>query len=183
MTTFRTQLREYAQDQYGYVTTRDAQDLGIPGVELRKLAQRGALQKVGFGLYRVPDMRPTDLDQFAEAVFLVGADAYLTHDAVLAMHHLALVNPPQIRVGTPHRVRAALPKFVKVIQQRLPDEDITAYEGIRSATVARALLDCRGLVMDERLDHAVNQAQLEGFLTTEEAARIHQALQRPATGG
>ena len=40
---YRQTVREIALDQYGYVTTRDAADAGVPVVELRKLAARGAL--------------------------------------------------------------------------------------------------------------------------------------------
>jgi hypothetical protein len=40
--TYRRRLRERALDQYGYVTTGDATDLGVPPVELRKLAGRTA---------------------------------------------------------------------------------------------------------------------------------------------
>ena len=39
--TYRRRLRDRALDQYGYVTTRDAADVGVPAVELRKIAQRG----------------------------------------------------------------------------------------------------------------------------------------------
>lgn len=55
--TYREQLREIALDQYGSVTTADAAGDGIPAVELRKLASRGALERVGVGVYhhhRVP---------------------------------------------------------------------------------------------------------------------------------
>jgi len=40
---YRQIVGEIALDQYGYVSTRDAADAGVPAVELRKLAARGAL--------------------------------------------------------------------------------------------------------------------------------------------
>lgn len=176
--TYRTLLREHAQGHYGFVTTKDAADLDVPGVELRKLAGRGALRKVAYGLYRVPDVVPTPLDQFAEAVLRVGPDAYLTHDAVLALHGLALVAPVVIRVGTPHRTRAKLPPHIEVLVRRLPEEALTYYEGIRCTTVAQALLDCRGLVMTERLLDATRQARRAGLVEPGRAAGISQRLRR-----
>jgi predicted transcriptional regulator of viral defense system len=55
--TYRRRLHERALDQYGYVTTRNANELGVPAVELRKLHQRGGLEHVGHGLYRVGNDR------------------------------------------------------------------------------------------------------------------------------
>lgn len=40
---YRQTVREIALDQFGYVTTRDAANAGVPAVELRKLAARGTM--------------------------------------------------------------------------------------------------------------------------------------------
>lgn len=170
--TYRQLVREYALEQYGYITTAEAEDLKVPPVELRKLAARGALTHIGRGLYRLVDVPGNDYDGFAEAVFRVGPDAYLTHDAVLAFHGLGLVNPRRIRVGTPRRVRARLPASILVVHRQLPPGALTAYEGIPSTTVAQAILDCRGLVMEERLRNAVAQARKAGLLTRSEVSRL-----------
>jgi predicted transcriptional regulator of viral defense system len=165
-------LFERALDQYGYVTTRDAVELHIPPVELRKIAQRGGVKHVAYGLYRFDDVPRTGRDQLMEAVLRVGPDAYLSHDAVLALHELALVNPRRIRVGTPKRARPQLPPYIEVLHRRLEPRDLTTYEGIPSATVARALLDCRGLAMGERLIDAAREAARRGLLNRREADRI-----------
>lgn len=178
--TYRQLVRERALDRHGFITTRDAADLQVPVVELRKLALRGALQSVGYGVYRLSDAPSGDFDEYAEAVLRVGDDAYLTHDAVLALHGLALVNPRKIRVGTPHRVRSRLPESIEVIQRTVPEEDLTFFEGIRSTTVARAILDSRGLVMDERLRDAIGQADRAGLLTRKETSRLRGVFRRPA---
>jgi len=170
--TYRRQLRERALDQYGYITTRDAGDLGVPTVEVRKIAERGGLDHVAHGVYRFDDVPRTGRDEFMEAVLRVGPDAFLIDDAVLALHDLGLVNPRRIRVGTPTRVRLRLPASIEVVRRRLAPRELTAYEGIPSATVARALLDCRGLVMDERLADAVREAARRGLLPRRDADRV-----------
>lgn len=174
--TYRRRLYEAALDQYGYVTTRNAEELGVPAVELRKLAARGGISHVAYGLYRLDDVPPTGRDQLMEAVLRVGPDAYLTHDAVLDLHGLGLVNPRRMRVGTPHRVRTHVPRHIEVIRRTLDPDELTVYEGIPSATVARALLDCRGLVMDERLVEAARTAARLGLLRRSEAAPVLAAL-------
>lgn len=170
--TYRRRLRDRALDQYGYVTTRDAGELEIPVVELRKVAYRGGVEHVAYGLYRFDDIPRTDRDQYMEAVLRIGADAYLTHDAVLALHDLGPLNPRRIRIGTPRRTRPQLPAYIEVIQRPLKAVDLTAYEGIPSATMARALLDCRGLVMRDRLVEAGHEAARQGLLRKSEARRI-----------
>jgi predicted transcriptional regulator of viral defense system len=161
-----------ALDRYGYVTTRDAEGLGVPAVELRKLAQRGGVEHVAYGLYRFDDVPRSGRDQYMEAVLRVGPDAYLSHDAVLALHDLAMVNPRRIRVGTPRRARPRLPDGVEVIRRRLDAADLTVFEGIPATTVRRALIDCRGLVMRERLLDAAREAARRGLLGRGEADRV-----------
>lgn len=171
-TTYRRTLRDRALDQYGYITTRDAAELGVPTVELRKLAARGGMQRVGHGVYRFEDIPHTDKDQFMEAVLRVGPDAHLVGDAVLALHDLGLVNPRRIRVAVPHRDRHKLPDYIEVVRKTIPEPERTQYEGIPSTTVARALLDCRNTVMNDRLIDAAHEAARNGLLRRREAARV-----------
>ena len=170
--TYRRRLRERALDQYGYVTTRDADEIGVPPGELRKLSSRGGLEHVGYGLYRFDDIPRTGRDQFMEAVLRVGPDAYLEGDAVLALHDFAVVNPRRIRVATPRRDRRKHPDFLTVERRNVPADDRTAYEGIPATTIARALLDCRGVIMDERLVAAAKDAARAGLMRRREAERV-----------
>lgn len=54
----------------------------------------------------------------------------------------------------------------------LPRDEVTVYEGIRSATVHRVLLDCAPIVMSDRFDNAVAKARDEGLLTTHQVSDI-----------
>jgi predicted transcriptional regulator of viral defense system len=164
---YRDIVREIALDHYGYVTTNDAVEAGVPAVELPKLAARGGLEHVAYGLYRVPDVPPTRYDQFAEALLRVGEGAYLHGESVLALFGLADVNPRRIKVAVRRRARPKLPAFVELTQVR-GDVRTTYYEGLESQTVADALLECRGRIEAERLLAAAGQARAEGLLTTVE---------------
>jgi predicted transcriptional regulator of viral defense system len=174
--TYREQLREVAEERYGYVTTRDLGELKIPPVELRKLAARGKLEHVRRGVYRFPDTRPTERDEFMAAVMCVGDGAFLTHDAVLALHGLGLVNPKKIRVATPHRIRHKIPNFVEVHQRTLPANEVEVFEAIPTTRVARAIIDSCGLVMTERLKEALAVARRQGLVTRKEAIQVRKAL-------
>jgi len=144
----------------------------VPAVELRKIAGRGGLEHVSYGLYRFEEIPRSGRDQLMEAVLRVGRGAYLTHDAVLEINDLGLVNPRRIRVGTARRVRKRLPDHIALIHRRLPDEDLTVYEGIPSATIRRALLDCVGMVMKERLLEVAHEAARRGLLRRYDVAQV-----------
>jgi predicted transcriptional regulator of viral defense system len=174
--TYRQVLWRHALNHHGLVTTSDAERLHIPSVELRKLAARGFMVNRARGVYRVHDAPESPTDQFAEAVSTVGGDAHLTGDAVLALHDLAHVNPRRIRVATTRRIRGRVPDFIEVVHGTQPEDEITTYDGIRSSTVARALLDCQASVMADRLRQAAHDAAERGLLTRREREQVEQAL-------
>ncbi len=70
-------MRGIALDHYGFVTTKAAAAAGVPAVELPKLAARGGLDNVAYGLYRVPDLPTHPFDEFAEALARAGDGAFL----------------------------------------------------------------------------------------------------------
>ncbi|MCW2849983.1 MAG: hypothetical protein JWR90_3957 [Marmoricola sp.] len=172
---YREIVREIALDHYGYVTTREATAAGVPAIELPKLAARGGLENVAYGLYRVPDVPPHVLDQFAEALLRAGDGAFLHGESVLALFGLADVNPRQIKVGVRRRTRPKLPQFIELTLVT-GEVQTTRYEGLESQTVADALLECRGRIETERLMDAAKQARKEGLLTTGEWQRLRKAL-------
>lgn len=173
---YRKVVREIALDHYGYVTTKDAAEAGVPAVELPKLAARGGLENVAYGLYRVPDIPPTAYDQFAEALLRAGEGAYLHGESVLALFGLADVNPRQIKVAVRRRARPKLPAFVELTHVK-DEVRTTFYEGLEAQPVAEAVLECRGRIETERLLDAARQARKEGLLTTTEWHRVRKGLQ------
>jgi predicted transcriptional regulator of viral defense system len=171
----REQVYELALSSHGLVTTAQAAAAGVPAVELRKLAYRGGLTQLTYGVYRFDALPADRYGEYAEAVLRVGPHAYLTHDAVLALHELALVNPRAIKVGTARRVRRNLPGWVELVP-RTDDVEITEYEGIRSTTVAQALCDCAGTVPRDRLLSALKEARLRGLVRRRDAAELHAVI-------
>ena len=172
------QLYEVALGQNGYITSADAVELGIDHIWLVQRATRKGLTRISRGLYRFDAMPVSSTDEFMEAVLRVGPEAYLSHDAVLALHSLALVNPKRIRIGTPRRSRRKQPVTIEVIRRKLPPEDLTVYEGIPSATVRRALLDCAPMIMTDRLLDAVENALASGLLSPDGAAEVREKIIR-----
>lgn len=173
--TYRQAIQEIADEQYGYITTSDVRRLGIPENTLCDLANRGKVKQVRRGLYRFPNTKQTQQDVFATALFSVGQGSYLVADAVLALHDLGLVNPTKIRVRTKARVRHELPAYI-ALEQRDEDDEIEIFEGIATTRVARAILDCQGMVMTERLTQALISARDNGLVTHREFLEVRKSL-------
>lgn len=180
---YRDLVREIALGEYGFITTKQAVAAGVPAVELRKLAGRGALVHVAYGIYRVPDAPGTAFDQFAEALLRAGEGAYLRGDSVLALFGLADVNPRKIRVVPAKRTRATMPNFIEVTAAP-PGEapSLTRYEGLLAMRVADAILDCRGRIERDRLLEAARDARKEGLVSRAEYAKLQRELRKHVPG-
>lgn len=173
--TYRDIVREIALDNYGYVTTGAAADAGVPAAELPKLAARGGLDSISYGLYRVPDIPHTEKDQLAEALFRVGRGAYLYGETVLAMHGLVDAISRKVKVATARRVRSRLPLFVEVTRVR-GNARTTTYEGLTAQPVAEAILACRDSFETEQLFETIKRARTEGLMSTTELRRVEEVL-------
>ena len=169
-------IYEYAADNYGLITSIEAKKLGISNVELVKLAHRGKLRRLGHGVYRIVHYIPTALDEYAEAVALVGHGAVIYGESVLALHGLALVNPSFIQIATRSRVRKTFPSYIRVVQPHT-NYTIVEYEGIPSQSVIDAILSCSTTVMKERLIEATNEAERQGLITNAQAENARVQLQ------
>ena len=167
-------MYELAADNYGLITSAEAKSLGVAKSELNRWVGMGRLLKRGQGVYKLVRYVPTEYDRYAEAVALVGDGSFLFGEAVLAMHGLALVNPRRISVGTTKRVRRELPEWVQPVT--VSGKTVTSYEGIPSQSLAEAILECRGMVMGERLKSAVEDARREGLITKDEFEHLRKEL-------
>ena len=60
------------------MTSEDARELGIPVVELGKLAYHGRLERVAYGIYRFDELPVTPVDSYQLAVLWAGGRAVLS---------------------------------------------------------------------------------------------------------
>ena len=174
-------IYEYAADNFGLITSAKASALDIPNVELVKLSHRGRLVRVGHGVYRIIHYVPTPLDKYAEAVAIVGENAYIFGESVLAMHELAFVNPTVILVATTKRIRKTLPEYIRIVC--IKDKGcVTPHEGIPSQSIVSAILECGKSVMADRLENAIDEAKKRGLITQEESEYAREELRNERKG-
>lgn len=168
-------IYEDAIDNFGLISSKRARELGVTNNELVQYACRGRIERVGQGLYRLTKRIPETNDTYALAVALVGPDAYLFGESVIAMHNLAPTNPKHVDVATSRRIRRKLPAFIRVTDRR-PENDLKLYDGIPSQSISAAIRSCEGKMMPERLEEAVRNARREGLLLKDEEKALLEEL-------
>lgn len=168
---YRQDLWEIAASHHGVVTVAQAEDAGVPAVEVRKLAARGALRGYGQGVYTHRDVPTTPFTEPMVAVALAGEGAFLHRESVLGLLGLGQFNPPKVRVGTRRRVRRTLPGWMELENRTdVPDEDLTRYEGIPATTVQRALKDMRSRMPPDRWGVMVDEALRQDLIGEQDTA-------------
>lgn len=161
------QLVERAAEQHGYVTTRDARDLGIDPTQLRLLAARGRLERVARGAYRVSVLPRGEHDDLAEAVAWSLGRGVVSHESALVLHGISDVNPSRVHLTVPrdNYPRAAGGDLYRLHRRALVASDVTESDGIAVTTVERTIRDCLDDGTDPyQLRRAIERAEAEGLL-------------------
>ncbi|MHB8340489.1 MAG: type IV toxin-antitoxin system AbiEi family antitoxin domain-containing protein [Mycobacteriales bacterium] len=143
--TARQVLWELAVDQYGYVTVRQALELGIDRLTVDKLAARGQLERAAHGVYRFPQLPVTEFDAYMLAVLWTGArDACLSHDTALAAYEVSDINPDRIHLTVPklRRVRRRGGDLYLLHHEDLTSERVGWWQQIPAVTLPTAIAQC-----------------------------------------
>lgn len=168
-----------ASDHHGYVTTRDARELGIDPTQLRLMAARGRLERAGRGVYRVPVLPRTENDELAAAVAWSMGRAVVSHESALVLHGLTDVNPPRIHLTVPrdNPPRAQGGELYRIHRRVLPQPDVAAVDGLPVTTVKRTIIDCIAAGVDPyQLRRAVDRAEADGALRPKAATALREML-------
>lgn len=171
---------ELAADQHGYLTTAQAAELGIARDAIRKMAKRGTLERVSWGVYRVPTFPLSLFAWYMEAsLWPAGVPGVISHDSALAIRELSDVNPPRIHLTVPRafRVRRAIPRHLAIHHADLSDDEVTQVEGIPATTVRRTIEDChRTHLGPALLRQAIEDGEREEFLRPADARELQRLV-------
>ncbi|MDA0180606.1 type IV toxin-antitoxin system AbiEi family antitoxin domain-containing protein [Solirubrobacter phytolaccae] len=171
-----TLLRELAAEQFGYITTRDAEDLGVHPDRLPKMKERGTLMHVSRGVFRFRDIPASPLDQYTEAtLWPLEVRGVLSHATALDLHALCDINPSHIDITVPRKFRTTRtpPDVLRVHREELPAQDMTWHQGLPIVTVRRAILGgIEQHVGWNLLEQAIDTARRTGRLTIGQAVEL-----------
>jgi len=184
------ELLPLAEQNDGLVTASQARALGIRDSVLARLTQRGKLERVARGVYRIPYFPADRLSQYREAVLWARAShgpeqVALSHETALGVYGISDVNPSRVHLTVPRnaRLRRRKPKWIVIHRGDLPTSDVTMHEGLPVTTVAKSVLD----VMEAtgRLGvarQAIKDARKEGYISAAELNRLTRQLNQHAHG-
>jgi predicted transcriptional regulator of viral defense system len=185
------ELLPLAEQNDGLVTASQARALGIKDSVLARLTQRGKLERVARGVYRIPYFPADRLSQYREAVLWARAShgpkqVALSHETALGVYGISDVNPSRVHLTVPKdaRLRRRKPKWIVIHRGDLPPSNVATHEGLPVTTVAKSVLD----VVDAtgRLGvarQAIKDARKEGYISAAELNRLTRQLDQYAHGG
>lgn len=173
------QLAERAAENYGYLTGEDARELGVPIGTLNALARRGQLDRVERGIYRVPLVPPSRLDQYLLATLWPDGRGAISHESALDLYGISDVNPARLHVTVPstYRTHRKTPALYVLHHEDLADHDRASFEGIPTVSVAKAILQAHEHHLRHSLvEQAIDEAEREGWLPRRQATKLRSQL-------
>ena len=174
------EIQDIAADQFGYVTTSQARERDVGDDALRKMAARGTLERVSWGVYRDPTFPPSPHAEYMEAsLWPAGVRGVISHQSSLALCGLSDVSPSAIHITVPgdFRIRRIIPAHLAVHHANLRDEEVTLFESIPTTTLRKTIEDChRAHIGPALLRQALEDAKREGFLSPSEAAALRKQV-------
>ncbi len=182
------ELVAIAEEHDGLLTSKEARDAGIQDSVLVRLAQRGRLERMSRGVYRIAHYPADRLAQYREAVLWAKASQgpehiALSHDTALLLYGISDANPARVSLTVPPsaRLRRVCPEWIAIHRENLAPEEIGEHEGMPVTTVDRSIMDV--LSATHRTDlarQAVADALREGLVSKAAANRLRRSIARIA---
>ena len=146
----RTRMDELfalAEEHDGLLTSKEARAAGIQDSVLVRLAQRGRLERMTRGVYRIAHYPADRLAQYREAVLWAkasqGPEHSPSHETALLLYGISDANPSRVNLTVPTsaRLRRKCPEWVAIHRANLSPQDIGEHEGLPVTTVSRSIMD------------------------------------------
>lgn len=179
-----TTLYELAEAQAGYFTAAQARDAGVLQVRLIQLHQRGDVERVSRGVYRLTRFPVSPLGQYMEAalwpqVRRPDAHGVISHESALAIHGLSDASPSKVHLTLPTglRIRRTTPRHLVLHYADLKAEDEQRVEGVPVTTAVRSIRDVHASHFGPALvRQAIEDGRRTGQLTLSQVDRLEQEL-------
>jgi predicted transcriptional regulator of viral defense system len=177
----RDVLWDTAASQHGFVTARQARDLGISDMAIRMLVHRGTMQAATYGVYRFPHYPVSQYDPYMLAVLWTRVDkACLSHETALDAYAISDINPNviHITVGKTHRLRRTGGQDYVIHHENLAQGQVGWWQEVPTVTPATAVAQCITYgTPTYLLRQALTRGHTQGYLTTRERDQLTQALE------
>lgn len=167
--------------QHGFVTAVQAREVHVAPMTLVRMAERGALERVSRGVYRLPNWPAGRFDEYmAATLWPVRTRGVLSHETALELWELSDVNPALIHITVPknHWVRRRTPPARYTLHHAdLSEADATRLEGMDIVSPAIAIRQVAGDHLGEELiRQAIAEGRARGLIRSSVAAELEQQL-------
>jgi predicted transcriptional regulator of viral defense system len=170
-----TQLAQCATENYGYVSGEDARRLGVSMGTLNALARRGQLEHVAHGIYRVPLIPPSPMDEYMLATLWPGGQGHISHESALGLFDMSDANPAKIHVTVPasYRTHRDVPAIYVLHHEDLDVIDEANFEGIPVVSPAKAVRQAQAQRLRRSLlEQAIDDGVRGGWLRDSQADEL-----------
>lgn len=177
----RDDLWDIAAAQHGFVTAKQATEMGIDKRALQMLVRRGTLTRVSFGVYRFPRYPVGEFDVHMLAVLWTRApEACLSHETALDLYGISDVNPHRIHVtvSRQRRLRRTGGDDYVIHHEDLSPAQVGWAEEIPTVTAATAIAQCISYgTPTYLLRQALERGHAQGYLRTTERDALTELLE------
>ena len=180
------ELYALAEEHDGLLPSRKARALGIKDSVLVRLAQRGRLERMSRGVYRIAHYPADRFAQYREAILWARASqgpehAALSHETALVLYGISDVNPSHVHLTVPlsARLRRERPKWIKIHRADLAENEIHIHEGLPVTAVERSIMDVFATShRTEIVRQAIAEALREGMIDAAKAGALRKQVNR-----
>lgn len=175
-----TELYEIAETQLGYFTAAQVREEDLNTTILAQLANRGVIERVSRGVYRLARYPSTPLDSLMESMLWPqarsgGPIGVISHESALGFYGMSEVSPSKIHITVPAdtRMRRDVPTYLNIHRATLQPHEIRKVDGILVTTPERSLRDAAAShVGRSLLRQAIDDGTRTGHLTKSQASRL-----------
>lgn len=173
-------ILEIAQEQHGYITTKDAKEAGIELQRLNYLKHAGLAEHPAYGLYRINAVPVDPYDQYMRAALWHHGTGVISHETALDLYDVCDINPARIHVTIPFEPRLTRkPPDLYVIHKAVLDErDRGVIEDVPVVTLAKAIRESAAMhTRPDLLRQAIDNGRKVGKLRPSVAEELLEDLQ------
>ena len=169
------QLYEFAEQQQGYFTTKQAKAAGFAENTHPYHVKAGNWLREQRGIYRLPMFPATDRPDLALWTLWSRnrkeeIEGVYSHQTALSLHELSDLNPAKLHMTVPRTFRrnSSIPNILVLHHGDLSDADMQSGPGYRFTKPLRTILDmlAEKAVEEDLLVQAIKQAVDRGLLSS-----------------
>ncbi len=172
---------EHARDNGGAITSGEARALGMSPTTLKRRVDSGWLVRVGKGTFVLAGVNDEWRAVLSAATRRLAAA--VSHEAAAQLHRMRNVRPGVLVVSVPTRRTNRFPG-VRVHQSTdLVDEHVKLYDGLRTTTPERTIVDLAAITSDSLLNRIVSFAVADSRIDLLRLQDMFESLARKGKPG